>query len=346
LMAKTADELYTSLRAVKGAIRADEMPGTMASLREVEKQVGKWKSLEPAKDLLNVIDEFRALVDDGLSFGDITTFRRVVGGLTAKLDKIGGPRLRGANDIFSNLLDDVSRLGRRTQGIRPTDEVFEFSTGAELFEAAPKRMKLEWALQDLDEEVIEKWAKGVAGAGAERKFHAKQALDTLRGLTRKGSSRFDKNFTEALKSELKDLFRFFETANTIEGALVKGPGRLIIAGRAARLGQTIASAAPGALFGLSAGGPVGQAIGTIGALAGVQLPGMMTKVLLTRQGQTLVTRLLRAGEGQLSNRALALIGGFAGQVGARPELRETLFKGATTSLEDIAKQQFQQRFER
>jgi len=105
-------------------------------------------------------------------------------------------------------------------------------------------------------------------------------------------------------------------------------------------------AAPGAAFGLSAGGPVGQMVGTIGAIAGVQLPGMMTKVLMTRQGQTLVTRLLRAGEGQLSNRAMALIGAFAGQVGARPELRETLFKGATTSLEDIAKQQFQQRFER
>jgi len=244
------------------------------------------------------------------------------------------------------MLDDVSRLARRTQGIRPDTEVFGFATGAELFEAAPKKMKLEWALQDLDEEVIEKWAKGVAGAGAERKFHAKQALETLRGLTRKGSSRFDKNFTEALKPELKDLFRFFETANTIEGALVKGPGRLIIAGKMARLGQTIASAAPGAAFGMSAGGPLGMAIGTAGALAGVQLPGMMTKVLLTRQGQTLVTRLLRAGEGQLSNRALALIGSFAAQIGARPELRETLFKGAATSLEDIAKQQFQQRFQR
>jgi len=43
---------------------------------------------------------------------------------------------------------------------------------------------------------------------------------------------------------------------------------------------------------------------------------------------------------------MALIGAFAGQIGARPELRETLFKGATTSDVDIAREQFQQRFQR
>ena len=69
-------------------------------------------------------------------------------------------------------------------------------------------------------------------------------------------------------------------------------------------------------------------------------------MLLRPGGRKLVLRLLESGEGKLTPKAMALIGAFAGQVGARPELRETLFKGATTSLEDIAKQQFQQRFER
>jgi len=316
LMAKSANVLFRALRARKNIFSADDFPGTMKVLADVEKSVGKFGSLEEAGRLLETVQQLRAAITEGIDFADLSAFRRILGVQIGKFERAGGPRLGGAKGIFGTLFDDIEKLTRRGQGIKPNTEIFGIAKGVDLFKAAPARAKLEFAVQDLDG-LIERWTRTITGQGGEEAMTAKAILDRLNSWTNPKSELFDKNFTSAMAGHIEDLKKFFIKANSIEGSGVKGPGRLFEAGRMAKLGEVMTSTGAGFLTGglVSQGNPIVQ---TTGALLGLQLPGQLTKLLLTPGGRAFTERLLRAGQGRLSPRALSLIGVAANELGQRP----------------------------
>ncbi|KKL26939.1 hypothetical protein LCGC14_2390240, partial [marine sediment metagenome] len=304
IIAKPARVLFRAIRRQQVQIGADDLPRTLQALDAIEKELTPFAAQEQAAPLLGLITGMKTEMAKGdITFEMISRFRTLIGRQIGKFEAAGGFRLDGAKRLFKGLIRDIDDLPIRLQGkVRGGRALTgdELTRAQKLFSAAPERAKLEFAVNDLNE-LIAKHTKINPGQ-TEATINVTRILDTLKALTNPNSSQFDKNFSSAFKNEIPDMIKFFANANKELGARARG-GELVVRGAAARASRALLGAATGGLI-----GGAGAALG--GGIIGAQAPELITAALLSQRGRLLMTQLIRAGKGELNDRALATIGQF------------------------------------
>lgn len=226
-----------------------------------------------------------------VDLADVVKVRQHLGAAINKLETKAGVGLGSAKLTFAGLAEDMTLLAKRPD---LTGSV------ATIAEAATKRAKLEFAINDF-KGIIIKHTNPVSGQGDAITINAAGILTDLKNLTNPDSLDLNRNFVSALKEDLPAIIKVFQDINKIPVSPGGGAGSLVIRGTFAREFRAIGKKALlwGTLGAVSGGPLVGLVAGSF-AVYGARFPETITAALLTPKGRAFLSRVATLGRGKLN----------------------------------------------
>jgi hypothetical protein len=298
LMRIPSDKLFNSVKRLGGNINFRRLINTNITLGQLRKEAVKLKAFPEGKALLNVIDSVRTTLKEAgqnISFDTLVGIRRLLGAAVGRLEGVGGLKFGGGKALFSAMYDDLAIVGRGAVKGKPGQR------GARLVQAAFSRAKLEFSLQDL-EAAVARFTKPVPGKDIS-KLDIRGLQKWLIDVTNPKNSKYQKNFSEALKDEIPALKKTLMKLSEFAGSESPGgPGSIVTRGITAGIGGTV---------GFTIAGPVGAGAGT---LVGASMPEMLVALLTTKPGAAFLTRAAQLGKGAISAKSWAIGGQIVAQM--------------------------------
>jgi hypothetical protein len=320
-----ASDLYDRLGRLGVKVPPSLMKNTRASLKELREEIDRLAvGVEQKQSIVDAIRGFEEkLAPRGfqpqrpagftrelpgfqrpapIDFATIQTNRRAIGTEIARFESqaLGGTKLGQSKKLFSAIERDLNAIASRG-GMG--------NVATKLLRKANKTFAREKSIQELDEIGFKFVKEGPEGFLV---LDADGAANAIRSLTDPRSPGFNKNFQASLGEEAGEIKAFFTEAQAILKKFAgSGAGELQVRQRFSKMGAAIGAGA-GSPFGVTAAG-VGA---FIGGTLGVKGPELLTKGLLTSLGRKYLLAHMRATEGALSNRAIA-VAAFLGQSGMK-----------------------------
>ena len=278
-------DLYATLARAGIRLKPHELPKTAKALDQIQAEALEFGTTFPeGKQLLDLIGRVREVIhNEPLDFDRVVRIRRVLGQAVKKFELASGERLGGAKVLTGAVIEDMDAL---TRSARPS-VVGPAKTALEAIGSA----KRDFAVDKLEEHIAHLIRKPAAVSNwFDDITNPKSAL---------GKEIESKNFRDSLGSNIQPIRDLLKRAVEAHERGKVGPGSLVLRGALAAAGG-----GAGYLAGDISGIPGGEFAGTtIGAVSGAMAPEHITRALLTPKGRSVLSWLLKTGEGWHTKRA-------------------------------------------
>ena len=296
LMARPTQDLYAALRRAPIRIPSKMLQKTRTAIAQLEAEMQPLNSFPEVQQALGVLKNLRTSVlgkEEGALLTDVVRTRSLLGVAVSQAESVtrkAGVKFGAAKKAFGALADDMDMIA--------ASKVGKTARQMKLAKAAIARAKLGFGIDEL-EGAVARYTKEIPEGMA---IDAKGLLKWLTDVTNPKHSKFNKNFSQALKDEIPEIkTRLSELVKYTTGSPA-GPGSIVIRGQTAKMGRAL-------IGGLLGFGTTGGAIGAgAGAVAFAQLPEMVVAALTTKGGAQFLNAAAQLGRGQINRRAWMVLG--------------------------------------